>query len=450
MSGPSGVEMQSGSTGSVPAQTSGATVNPADVLSRVLQQNTQELSKYALAAATPIPGGSQGQFPTSLAQPLQQDQPGQLDHREVVGAGNAKAQGIGNSVIATLNTIAKVKTTLDNKKKVEIASSTQQLLQAQAAANQAKQLLQNDPNNAQAKEQVQHNEQIMGTILTGKHGKDIMKGFNIDYTDPESNKTIQHDAVADGKKRAEAATQAFNKGTPQTMAPNTQAQAIYAAKAAEAKSNVDTMRAMGPLISSYMRQQTAEKQIQGRMDTEVFKQMHEDARAYERTQTGFDKMVDTFKHQDQLEQTRFSHTMAEIGQRANLELKNWQSKMYSKNTDPVTLNKDYEEHQRKGTAQISSMTANIAAMEQAKATLVTGKAGQDQIDSITQQIQTAKGALEQYKAAFDGANTYYQKLLMGGSADAGPSSSKSSSGFSSAASYLDPSDSLPDDDEEQP
>jgi hypothetical protein len=445
MNGP--VSEQLPNTGSVPSQSGGATVNPAQVLQQVLAQNSQELSKYALAAATPIPGGSQGSFPSVLAQPPKEDQPGQLDHREVVGAGNARAQGIGNSVIATLNTIAKVNTTLDNKKKVEIASSTQQLLQAQAAANQAKQLLENDPNNAQAKEQVQHNEQIMGTILTGKHGKDIMKGFNIDYTNPESNKTIQHDAVADGKKRAEAATQAFNKGTPQTMAPNTQAQALYAAKAAEAKSNVETMRAMVPLISAQMRREGVAETNQTRISAAAMREIGENARAFQKSQDAFTMEVDRFKHQDQLEQTKFSHTMAEIGQRAALELSNFRQQMLAKGTDPVTLNKDYEEHQRKGTAEISMMSGNIVAMEQAKAALIQNKATQDQVDSVTKQIQEAKQHLDSYKAAFDGANTYYQKMLMGGSADAGSSTSKSA-GLSDASTYLDSSDSLPYDDEE--
>src|SRR6266567_4288315 len=196
----------------VPSSVSQAQSGMSDVsqqLDKIFSENTQELQKLAIAATTPVAGGHATAVPSSLMQPPTEFQGAPLDHREVVGAGNARAQGIGNSITATLNTIGAVRTTLDNKKKVEIASSTQQLVTAQQAADQAKQIMASNPDQnsdayKQAKEAYDHNTQIQGTILTGKHGKDIMKGFNIDYTDPSANKTIQHDAVAMGKARAAA------------------------------------------------------------------------------------------------------------------------------------------------------------------------------------------------------------------------------------------------------
>lgn len=237
---------------------------PADVsqqLDAIFSQNSQELQKLAVAATTPVAGPHATSVPASLNRPETGFQGAPLDHREVVGAGNARGQGIGNSIVATLNTIGAVKNTMDNKKKVEIASSTQQLVTAQAAADQAKQIMAANPDQnstayKQAKEAFDHNTQIQGTILTGKHGKDIMKGFNIDYTDPSANKTIQHDAVAMGKKRAEAAAK-FNEGTPTTMAPDQQAQARYQAALTQRKDQIETVRAMGPVWAAQLRSEGA-------------------------------------------------------------------------------------------------------------------------------------------------------------------------------------------------
>ncbi|SRR6266567_91573 len=233
----------------VPSSVSQAQSGMSDVsqqLDKIFSENTQELQKLAIAATTPVAGGHATAVPSSLMQPPTEFQGAPLDHREVVGAGNARAQGIGNSITATLNTIGAVRTTLDNKKKVEIASSTQQLVTAQQAADQAKQIMASNPDQnsdayKQAKEAYDHNTQIQGTILTGKHGKDIMKGFNIDYTDPSANKTIQHDAVAMGKARA-AAAEKFNKGTPTTMAPDPQAIARYSSAMAQQKAKLDMMK----------------------------------------------------------------------------------------------------------------------------------------------------------------------------------------------------------------
>ena len=55
-------------TGSVPSQSGGGTINPIEALTKAAMDNSAELSKYALAAATPIPGGSQGHVPGSLNQ----------------------------------------------------------------------------------------------------------------------------------------------------------------------------------------------------------------------------------------------------------------------------------------------------------------------------------------------------------------------------------------------
>ena len=205
------------------AQSSGQDMG--SVIDNILSQNSGELTKLAEKAATPIAGGHASSIPLSMDPTPKEAGMAPLDHREVVGAGKAKAQGIGNTITGALNVISQVSTAMDNKKKVEIASSTQQLLVAQQAADQAKQTMDanapqqgGQPNDAytKAKEIYDHNTEIQGTILTGKHGKDIMKGFNIDYTNPSSNKTLQHDAVAMGKERLKAA-EAFNKGTPQVQ-----------------------------------------------------------------------------------------------------------------------------------------------------------------------------------------------------------------------------------------
>src|SRR6185437_1793538 len=231
MAGPLGQSAES--IPSSPSPSAGG-ANIAEVLNQVLSKNQNDLAKAASASATPIPGGHASGIPLSMDPTPRPDRFGQLDHREVVGAGNARAQGIGNSVIAVTNLLAGAKNALDNKKKLEVASATQQLLVAQKAYDDASQMVKQNPQNADAKAAMDRNKQIMNGILgNDKLRTAIAKGMNIDFTDPSANDSLEHAGVAKGKEMAKQHVdyaEQFNKKTPQVMVPNQQAIAAYQAK----------------------------------------------------------------------------------------------------------------------------------------------------------------------------------------------------------------------------
>src|SRR6266567_1014987 len=93
-------------------------LDASKLLEQIFAKNQGDLAKASISAATPIPGGHASQMPASMMQPPRQYQMAPLDHREVIGAGNAKAQGIGNTVTAVLNILGKTETAMQNKKKL--------------------------------------------------------------------------------------------------------------------------------------------------------------------------------------------------------------------------------------------------------------------------------------------------------------------------------------------
>ena len=384
------------SVGNVPSATpqsapasQGEGFNAAAVLEQVLGSNKTDLQALAVKAATPIAGGHVGQVPSSMLQPQQGYTTPTMDRREVVGAGNARAQGIGNSVNTVLSTISNVKIATDNKKKVEIASSTQQLLAAQQAADQAKQVMQaNAPQSGQqpsdvykqAKDAYDHNTQIQGTILTGKHGKDIMKGFNIDYTDPAANKTLQHDAVAMGKARAEAAAK-FNAGTPAVMGPNVQAQAQYQAALEQRKEQLETVKAMGPIFSAQLK-------AQGALDVEHIRAAADLRKAAIDAGAKLDEQILKNKQADKDNAAAAALERSRESSARSLEA--------LKQGNPIEVLKAFNEAQKNyGT----SVTENQKSRQALNAELDKGPSSSRQVE-IRRQLQSIDAIDEQAKNAF--------------------------------------------------
>jgi len=389
------------------------------VIDNILAQNSGELTKLAEKAATPIAGGHASSVPLSMDPTPKEAGMAPLDHREVVGAGNAKAQGIGNTITGALNVISQVSTAMDNKKKVEIASSTQQLLTAQQAMDQAQQVLQSDPSNKDAQERVRHNQEIMGTILTGKHGKDIMKGFNIDYTNPASNKTLQHDAVAMGKARTEAAD-AFNKGTPKTMAPDTQAQAKYAAAVQEQKYKVEMARAMVPLISAQIREGGALTREQMKENAAVSLQQV-------KTQDAMDRLDKELAGRKDLQNNAYAHRLSEIAAEGNKQIKVFSAQLKIKDADPTELMKNFTAFDQKSTSTLSTLQKNISDGMQKRIQLAQTGADLGSLSTIDNAIKEDKAAFETFQNAVKSTKDYYSLQLTGKKYDDGSSAGSNNS-----------------------
>ena len=440
----------------VPGAVTTQTVNPAEILSNIFSKNQDDLSKVAQAAATPIPGGHATSLPLTMQTGPRETHPGQLDHREVVGAGNARAQGIGNSVIGVMNLLAGTETALDNKKKLEIASSTQQLLTAQQAYDQAAELYKQDPQNADAKAAMDRNKAVMNGILSNdKIRKAIAKGMNVDFTDPKANDTLEHQAVAQGKGMAKehlSYADQFNQKTPQVMQPNQQAIAKYQAKLQEQKLNVETMKTLVPFLRAQMAQQTAENQIKGRMDVETFKQGAENARALTKSQDAWDLMKT---------HVQLSHDarLSEIHAEGSKDIEVLKKKLSLAKDDPTLQEKAYLDFQTKSTTTLTEANKRISDLQMQRSVAAEHKPYDAAlISNIDEQLKIAKEVTQGYKDIVDGTSVLKNSSLKKGDSNArkgaGTGSSDGKSGVSqgspgtlgSASTYLNaPTDSTAED-----
>ena len=424
----------------VPSSGQAGTVNPAEILSSIFAKNQGDLSKAALAASTPIPGAHATQMPLSMQQGPGEAHPGQLDHREVVGKGNARAQGIGNSVIGVMNLLGSTEKALDNKKKLEIASSTQQLLTAQQAYDQAAELYKQNPQNTDAKAAMERNKGVMNGILSNdKIRKAIAKGMNVDFTDPKANDTLEHQGVSQGKDMAKAHlsyADQFNEKTPQAMQPNQQAIAQYQALKDQQKMQVDTMKAMIPLINAQMRQQDVKMQIEGRMNQEEFKQSAANARTLVESQDKWERLNQSIAAKAQLAKSEFGYKLAEISAEGTKELSNFRAKMQMKTADPTTQVKAYEDFQTKAASTVDNLTKNISALEARRYDTNSKTApSTEEIPHLNDQISIAKQALSSYQDTVKATQDYYNAFkLKGGPDGSGTGSTTGESGSSSSTS----------------
>jgi hypothetical protein len=286
---PSAAEVQG-----VPATPSAQANGGLDIASLIQNISLPFPQGLTQSATTPVQGGHAMQVPSSLQQPIGPHQDRPMDQRQVVGRKAAKLQGIGNAITGATNAIGAVVTKEAQIKQNEIKDSALKLIQSQQMIDEAKQqlesaqsLMQNskpdDPAQAQykamatkAQEMIDQNTKTKEAILADpKRRKELVKGFDISYTDPESNKTPAHMAAMSAMKeahswqekrqimkeeqqrqneaRGKVAGEAFAKGQPQGMAANVLAQNQIAAIQNQNKERLETVKALGPLWVEKMR-----------------------------------------------------------------------------------------------------------------------------------------------------------------------------------------------------
>lgn len=437
-------------------------VDPATMLSQVLGQNQTELSSLAAKAATPIPGGHTGELPLSMQPTAKQaPQASMIPTQGVVGRKQGRNVGIGNAVIGAMNAISGVSTAVDNKKKLEVASATHTLLVAQQAADQAKQILQTDPNNAAAKDAIDHNTKIMNGILSDdKMRKAIAKGFNVDFTDPQANNTLEHQGVNQGKEMATKTlsyADQFNAKTPTVMQPNVQAQAQLQAKLQESKINTEAMRAFIPLVTAQLRNQAMANRDEANLSKEQLKENHEDALTYVKSQDQWAQLQAKLAAQKDLQNSKFGQALALQNHKANLDLSEFNAKLTMKNSDPTALLKSYNDFTVKQATTTANLTSNVSKLEGEKAAyeaqfkgITGGKPDPQVLQSYDDQINTSKQALTSFKAASEGSINYYNKLVGGSNGSKQSSNESSGTGkLGDASTYLNgPDDSTIDDTDE--
>jgi len=228
-------------------------------------------------AMTPVPSGHAMQVPQQFTSPTNV-RGATLDERPVVGAGNAKGQGIGNAVSSVIGALGQVVQAKAEQKKRQLASSATRLIQAQQAVDEAQLALKNNPQDKDAQEALQKNKQIREDILADdKTRKSLEKGFNISFTDPTKNKTPEHAAVqqgiADAKKEAtQSYGEQFEKQMPQVMGPNMQAVQNLQYMVEQRKQITDVLKTTLPAV---VRQDTAKGVALIRQATELQKQQNQ-------------------------------------------------------------------------------------------------------------------------------------------------------------------------------
>jgi hypothetical protein len=233
--------------------------------------------------------------------------PATMDHRQVVGAGNARAQGIGNAVSASVRTLSNFVAKRDQQKQMAEATKVQRFLSAQYEADQATQILKGDPNNKEALAARQQADTLMAGMLQGPDGakftKTLEKGFQISLTDPSQNKTEPHSIVQKGidlfkkqhsqppnTEQAQQAVQRFRQQMPQQLGPNQQKLQELQTKAALQKSQNDFLAKIYPSI---IRAQGAENLAKFSADSkyriEQYKQGNENSRAFAKILGDFER-----------------------------------------------------------------------------------------------------------------------------------------------------------------
>ncbi len=197
---------------SVPASTQGESDPIVDSLLKTI--TTPIDPNLVKAAVTPTQGPRTTQVPSSLQRPIEPIQPGTMDNRPVVGRGNARAQGIGNAITGVMNNVGIFVTRERQQKQDTLRDASVKVIQSQQAIDEATRQREvakasGDTNGmAAAQKIIDQNEAVRdGVFADPKLRKGLAKGFNINYTDPQSNDSEEHKAVMAGIKQAQTAQQ---------------------------------------------------------------------------------------------------------------------------------------------------------------------------------------------------------------------------------------------------
>jgi hypothetical protein len=398
----------------------------------------QEMAQAALRANTPTVASHSTATPLNLQPNLKTFTPAPLNNRPApVGKGNARGQGIGNAVIGVANAITGVVTAEDNKKKLQIATDTHTLLLSQQVIDQASQLQKGDPGYDQAQETIKHNRRIMNGILKDKKTRDaIAKGFKIDFTNPEANKTPDHDAVKQGQQMAEktlSLADQFGKAVPQQMQQNPRAVAMYQQMVQDNKDALALQKSLGP---AYIRA-SAEVAVQnGRNALEGYKQAQENARkVFElQSQNKIWQNRLTQEHDNKMQELNKEYGMklAYLDKETQAVNNRERSRLEAADSDPknIMTSATTSEHEWESTV---ATTSSVIAGYQAQLA-ANPKMTQDQKDQINKAIESTQQTLDLQKGYQKQHAAYWdaQKALVtgipaeGGNADGSRSNSADS------------------------
>jgi hypothetical protein len=391
-----GAQLFGGAGGAAPQGPS-----PSDVLGQLMAPQIDP--KTLQAAVTPIPTGHTMQPSTQLMNPIPQFQADPLQHQQVVGKHNAKMQGIGNAISGVANAVTSVINAEQRKTQMKTSTSVTQLINAQTAIDQAQTALKADPNNKDAKDALQHNQNVRDTILEDKKVRTaISKGMQISFTDPSQNKTDDHQAVqkgiADAKKQSSYGEQ-FEKQMPVQTGQNPYALQRLQLQQSQQAQSMQMLRAFMPLITSSQRFSQAQA-------LQKMKEIYTTQKDYR------DQIAKIYleKYKAMLQggniDRRAAHEMLLEGKRHADAVDLLNQRIQAAGGDPIKItkliqdeNRNYQTEDNARQARIDNLQGQITSLVAAK---VTDANGQQRIKDLNKQIadlQVERKGLEKTHSA---------------------------------------------------
>jgi hypothetical protein len=419
----------SSTSGGVPASPM-ATIGAGPDISELIKNISEPLSPDLVrAATTPQVGPHAVQVPSSLTTSIApHQQTPMMDPNQAVGRGYGKAVGIGNAIIGATNALGTVVTKEKQMKQGQIRDAAQKVIMAQQAIDEATN--QRDAATkvgdaagaAQFQKMIEQNTQVRdGVFADPKMRKSLVKGFDISYTDPESNKTEEHQAVMAAIKNAKTmqekkqaiadfrqkqntaagagAGAAFAAQQPRGFQPNQVAQAQLQIAQAQKKDLVDMYKTLAPAL---VRADSAQRIAATQAMTRLLEQQNAlTQRTFERNQT-FQQRLQLMDKQQQFEMKKLFTDNALIIGREQQRLKDMA-------TDPNRVMQMSDESDRTWSSAIAAQQTALDTAQQNLDALRANKAASPQmiqqaqasVDARTQALDNTKDQASYYHNFYD-------------------------------------------------
>jgi hypothetical protein len=398
----------------------GAAAGPLDMQAMLRSLGSPQISNEdIIKAMTPISGQTTPQMPGAFTRPIPDFQPAPLSHDpNIVGAGNARAEGIGNTVTAGMNIIGAIATKHAQNKQMADATKVQNFLGAVDGLNQAKQLLAQDPNNAAAKEALDKNQTLInGMFMDPKFKKTVEKGFQVSLTDPSQNKTPDHSIVQQGialfhkqqqqpttPQEAAGMAQRFLGQQPTRLGPNTLAQQQLQMKMSQQKLASDVLKTYMPVMVQGMKLDQAKALQHSREIYQSQMQYNTTARQFAITNArivaGKDMQTRSFFHQESMEVTRQQNRISLLNEAVAAHASN-----------PIAIqgliqkeNAQYETEKAARETRIASYEAQITHIVNAQAMYTSSPEQKQRKEELARTIQ-------QLRQSFDELDTKHAAAL---------------------------------------
>lgn len=366
----------------------------AAVVESLMKQFTEPINPDILRAGlTPVPSGTTtGIVPPSLTRPVAPFQDRPFNTQRVVGAGNARARGIGNAITGVTNALGHVVAAKKQLDQDKLSVSMQRLLSSQQAINQAKQFL-SDPNiapdrKAALQASVDRNTKVMNTILEDKKVRgDIEKGLNISFTDPSKNKTDQHAGVQEGIK---SFREQFEEQMPQTLGPDPMAQMRMEEAIRMQQMGQKMMQSVIPRIIG----------AKDAMDREMFRQHAEDMRKAGDHMYAAWALGQQFANQKELVGIRHTNRMDEIGYQIQQMGQKAMELFQNQKLDPVAMF-DAEQKFYQGMGDIESKYNNAKAQTITSIATLSAALGKATNSDEKEALRTQIKQMQDFQANID-------------------------------------------------